>query len=141
MSSKLDNIVSRLFKAKKTGSDSWVACCPIHDDKNPSMTVREAENGKILIHCFAGCEINDILASIGLTIQDVMPDSAPDELRRSRKIPFSPADVLACAKSDALTIYLALCDLDKGVVLTQQQITNAKKAAGRIYAGAQLGGA
>lgn len=141
MSNKLDNLVSRLSKAKNTGSDSWIACCPSHDDKSPSMTVREAEEGKILIHCFAGCEINDILASVGLTIQDVMPDSAPDEIRRSRKIPFSPADVLACAKSDALLMYVVMCDLDKGYVLTKQQIINAKKAAGRIYAGAELGGA
>jgi hypothetical protein len=138
--SKLDNFVSRLSKAKRTGKDSWIACCPAHDDKSPSMTVREAEDGKLLIHCFAECSVENIIGALGLGFDDIMPDRVSDEYRKARKIPFSPSDVLACIKSDSMIIYLAMCDLDKGIELSKERIINLKKAAGRIYSASELGG-
>jgi hypothetical protein len=138
--SKLDNFVSRLSKAKRTGKDSWIACCPAHDDKSPSMTIREAEDGKLLIHCFAECSIENIIGALGLGFDDIMPDRVADDYRKARKIPFSPSDVLACVKTDSMMIYLALCDLDKGIELSKDRIINLKKASGRIYSAAELGG-
>jgi hypothetical protein len=105
------------------------------------MTVREVEDGMLLVHCFAGCGIDAIAGAIGLSISDLMPDKQPDELRKSRKIPFSPSDVLACTKNDASLIYVVMCDLDKGIDLTDKQIKAAKKAAARIYSAANIGGA
>jgi len=43
-------------------------------------------------------------------------------------------------KSPSMTIYLAMCDLDKGIELSSERITNLKKAAGRIYSASELGG-
>ena len=140
MGNKLDNFVSRLSKAKRTGNDSWIACCPAHADKSPSMTVREVEDGMLLVHCFAGCGIDEIAGSIGMSISDLMPDKQPDEIRKARKIPFSPSDVLACAKNDAALLYVVMCDLSKGVMLTDRQIEAAKKAAARVYSAANMGG-
>jgi hypothetical protein len=141
MSNKLDNFISRLSKAKRTGNDSYIACCPAHADKSPSMTVREVEDGMLLVHCFAGCGIDDIAGAIGFSISDLMPDKQPDELRKSRRIPFSPSDVLACAKNDAALLYVVMCDLDKGILLTEKQVKEAKKSAARIYSAANMGGA
>jgi len=138
--SKLDNLLSRLKKVKKTGNDSFIACCPAHDDKSPSMTIREVENGKLLIHCFAECSIENIIGSIGLDFDDIMPDKVDDEIRRSRKIPFSPSDVLACVKADAKYLYLVFCDIDKGNALTPDNLEYAKRAAARIYSASELGG-
>jgi putative DNA primase/helicase len=48
---------------------SGMACCPAHDDTNPSLHVTEAPNGKVLFHCFAGCPqdaVLDALRSRGL---------------------------------------------------------------------------
>lgn len=138
--SKLDNLLSRLTKVKKTGKDSFIACCPAHQDKSPSMTIREVEEGKLLIHCFAECSVENIIGAIGLDFADIMPDKVDDVIRKSRKIPFSPADVLACVKADAGYLYLIMCELDKGNIFTQDQILKAKKAAARIYSAAELGG-
>ena len=138
--SKLDNLLSRLMKVKKTGNGSFIACCPAHQDKSPSITIREVEEGKLLIHCFAECSVENIIGAIGLDFSDIMPDKADDEIRKSRKIPFSPADVLACVKSDARYLYLVFCDMDKGNILTKDQIEFAKKAAARIYSASELGG-
>lgn len=41
-------------KPKRT-STGWLTFCPVHDDKNPSLSVSEGEGGGILVHCFGGC--------------------------------------------------------------------------------------
>ena len=47
----LSDILPKLDKVKQRGEKYW-ACCPVHDDKNPSMTLTE-EHGRVLIHCFS----------------------------------------------------------------------------------------
>jgi hypothetical protein len=39
-----------------------MACCPAHDDRNPSLSVRRAPDGRVLVHCFAGCSLDAVLA-------------------------------------------------------------------------------
>lgn len=46
-------------KARKTDMEQWLGHCPVHDDKNPSLSITE-ENGKVLIHCHAGCPQNAV---------------------------------------------------------------------------------
>lgn len=52
-----------------------MAKCPAHDDKSPSLSVRETEDGRVLIHCHAGCGASDVLAAIGLTLADLFPEA------------------------------------------------------------------
>lgn len=58
--------------AKKSGS-GYTTCCPAHDDKTPSLSISEAADGKILVHCFSGCETQEICASLGIKISDLFP--------------------------------------------------------------------
>lgn len=55
---------------KKSGS-SYSSCCPAHDDENPSLSIREASDGKILLHCFAGCPVASICNALGLVMSDL----------------------------------------------------------------------
>ncbi|MBK7393823.1 MAG: hypothetical protein IPI64_11085 [Chloracidobacterium sp.] len=48
----------------------YMARCPAHDDKSPSLSVKSAD-GKILVHCFAGCTANEIVTSLGLNLFDL----------------------------------------------------------------------
>lgn len=48
-----------------------MACCPAHEDKNPSLSVKENSNGDVLINCFAGCNSTDVLSAIGLEMKDL----------------------------------------------------------------------
>jgi hypothetical protein len=43
---------------------NYVAPCPSHDDDQPSLSLRDGENGKLLVHCFAGCDARDVLADL-----------------------------------------------------------------------------
>lgn len=52
----------------------WKAKCPAHDDKRPSLSVAEGEDGRILLKCFAGCEPEAIVKALGLTVCDLFPN-------------------------------------------------------------------
>lgn len=61
----LEDILNHLDKVKKTPS-GYVACCPVHDDKNPSMSVTE-KDGVVLMHCFS-CGANGLDVANSLQI-------------------------------------------------------------------------
>lgn len=73
---QLDNV--------RTGwdGDSYTACCPAHYDTNPSLSIREAEDGRILLYCHAGCETKDVLAALGLEWSDLFPATNVRHTRR-----------------------------------------------------------
>jgi len=52
------------------GVGKWMACCPAHNDKSPSLAVSEGDD-RVLVHCFAGCETSDVTGAIGLTVADL----------------------------------------------------------------------
>jgi DNA primase len=57
----------RALEARRSGS-CWMARCPAHDDRNPSLSIREVD-GKVLVRCHAGCAqqaVIDALKSRGL---------------------------------------------------------------------------
>ncbi|WP_054684492.1 hypothetical protein [Rhodothermus marinus] len=56
----------------------WKTRCPGHEDKNPSLGIALTADGRVLIHCFAGCTANHVLASIGLSWRDLAPDASGD---------------------------------------------------------------
>src|SRR5690606_37511242 len=58
---------------KPAGAGEWKACCPAHDDRTPSLSISEGENGKVLLHCFAGCDVADVVAAMGLATSDLFP--------------------------------------------------------------------
>ena len=106
--------LSSLPKFKAVGKNKYVACCPAHDDKTPSLSITEAKD-KVLVHCFSGCsqtDVIDALRSQGLWYADVKPDPwvfTADELeymmlcllvyqgatRRGETLPDAPPDLIA----------------------------------------------
>ena len=70
----MKEILSRLQQVKKTGQDRYMACCPAHNDKSPSLSLRQKRNGNILINCFAGCSAEDIMFSIGMNLSDLFQE-------------------------------------------------------------------
>ncbi len=54
----------------------WKARCAGHDDRDPSLSVALTGDGQVLLHCFAGCSPDRVLASVGLTWRDLAPDAS-----------------------------------------------------------------
>lgn len=73
MSANIENLLSRLEKTNSSGQDKWRACCPAHDDRSPSLAIKLTDDGKILIHCFAGCSAPEIVDALGMNMSDLMP--------------------------------------------------------------------
>ena len=70
----LDELLTRLEVVKKAGN-GFVARCPAHDDRSPSLTISEGTDGRILMHCQAGCETPDICSKLNITMADLMPEN------------------------------------------------------------------
>ena len=96
-------ILNRLKKVKRTGPDKWIACCPSHGDKSPSLAIRDC-NGTILIKCFAGCNANEIVSAIGMNLSDLFPPSDdPKYIKQSRQ-GFSARQLLHVLKPDLIRL-------------------------------------
>jgi len=68
-------LLSKLPNAKRHGK-TWSVRCPAHDDKNPSLSIGEGEDGRALICCHAGCTPDEIVAALGLKLADLMPEKS-----------------------------------------------------------------
>lgn len=54
--------VAQALKAKRH-SGGWIAPCPAHNDRDPSLTIRDGRNG-ILLHCWSGCTFESIISAL-----------------------------------------------------------------------------
>lgn len=78
------DILQLLQGVKKSGG-SYMAKCPAHDDKNASLSITEGEAGRVLFHCHAGCDTQNIAVALGLSMTDLM-GSEKRELTAQRRI-------------------------------------------------------
>ena len=69
--------IARALKARRSGS-CWMAKCPAHDDNNPSLSLREVD-GKVLLHCHAGCRQRDVIE--GLKAKGLWPERPVNQRR------------------------------------------------------------
>jgi len=67
------DLVNRLDHCRPAGDGRWVARCPSHSDKSPSLSILEKSDGRVLIHCHAGCGAVDILDAVGLEYSVLFP--------------------------------------------------------------------
>ena len=111
----VENLISRLDKVKGRNG-SWIARCPAHADKGPSLAVREGDDGRVLLHCFASCETASVLGAIGMDMTDLFP---PDEKRReypvegkpSMKPAFFASDLMRIIHFEALVVQIVAFDI------------------------------
>ncbi len=73
MAAPMDHILEDLKDVKPKSGGGWMACCPVHHDRKPSLSIDQEHNGTILLHCFAGCETEAIVAKLGLELSDLYP--------------------------------------------------------------------
>ena len=77
-----EKFIERLQVCRPSGKGKWIAQCPAHDDRSPSLSIKEAEDGRLLIKCFAGCEAGDVIRATGLEIGDLFPDDMREDYSR-----------------------------------------------------------
>lgn len=134
-----ESLLSMLSGVKRTGQGKWLACCPAHDDKSPSLAVRELDDGRTLLKCFAGCSVEEILSSVGLTFDDLFPTKEIQHGKPERRA-FPATDILRAIANEAIVVYLAAVAVAKGEVLPGCDIQRLLIAASRIQAALTAGG-
>jgi hypothetical protein len=70
--SPIDRVLAHLEGVRRSGT-GWVARCPHHTDRQASLSLKEGADGRVLLHCFAGCGNADIVVSAGLAFVDLFP--------------------------------------------------------------------
>ena len=127
----VDALLSRLDKVRQSGPESWMACCPVesHDDKSASLSIRHAGE-KILIHCFAGCSVHEVVDAIGLEITDLFPPG--ESYGKPERRPFPAMDALRGIAFEALVVSAAASALLAGHPFTQVDRERLSMAAARI---------
>lgn len=115
--SPAENLLQRLAKVRGRNG-SWTACCPAHNDRGPSLAVRELPDGRVLVHCFAGCETQSVLGAVGMDMTDLFP---PDERRREYgpnkpavKPAFYASDLMRVIAFEALVVQIVAFDIASG---------------------------
>ncbi len=128
----IDSLLSQLHKVKKTGHGQYIAVCPSHNDKNPSLAIRSTEGGKILLKCFAGCSAYAVVSAIGLSLTDLFPNES--SYSKPTKNPFPAASVLRCIQTEVLIVVTAACNMANGMKLSNEDLQRLVIAASRIGA-------
>lgn len=114
----IDLILSRLEKVRKTGAQNWIACCPAHDDRSPSLTLHEASDGRILAKCFAGCSFDEVAEGVGLGYEPWFPPKPDADFVAPIRKPFPAADVLEAVHFECLLVATAAANIANEVPLT-----------------------
>ncbi len=68
----MELVLSKLPDAKPNGK-GWQARCPAHDDRNPSLSITEGDDGRALLKCHAGCATENVVAALKIRMADLMP--------------------------------------------------------------------
>jgi len=125
-------LLSRLEGVRATGPDRWVACCPAHDDRRASLGVRELDDGRVLVHDFAGCSVEDVLRAVGLTFDALYPARSDAYGKSRERRPFPASDVLRAIGFEALVVSVAAAELASGRTLTDEDRARLRLASERL---------
>ena len=137
MSTPAEIFLSRVEGVRQTGPGRWIFRVPTRNDKRPSGSVRELDDGRLLIHDFAGDSVQNILAAIGLDMSDLYPEKLSDG--KAERRPFGALEALRCVSFEALVVAAAanalaagkaLSEIDRGrIVLAAERLIHAAEVA------------
>jgi len=132
----VENLLHRLDKLKGRNG-SWTARCPAHEDRGPSLSITEKEDGRILLHCHAGCDVFQVVQAVGLDLSDLFP---PDDKRKdypvtgkpSLKPAFYASDLMRIIGFEALVVQIVAFDIAKGKTISTETRERMQLAHERI---------
>ena len=127
-------LLDRLEGVRATGPGRWVARCPAHQDRSPSLSIREIDD-RVLVHDFAGCAAADVLAAVGLRLSDLFSDRPPfeaphDEKRRIPRVPLR--DLVPLLRHETHIVALIGADMLSSRTIEQDSWDRLAEATRRV---------
>ena len=136
----VNDLLSRVKGLRETSKATWMCLCPSHVDKTRSLSIRLAEDGRVLVNCFAGCSASDIVSSVGLGLEDLWEQPLYHRAKPIRGTRVFPRDVLIGVKSELMIVALTSFDLKKGKALSDEDQARLGLAYERITDAIELAG-
>ena len=123
-------LLDRLDRVRQTGPGRWLARCPAHQDRGPSLSIRELDD-RVLLHDFGGCEPGDVLAAVGLQMSDLFEKPLSHQSAASHcGVP--ARDRLMIIDHEVVVATLIIADVVKDKGADEAQLKRLAEAAGRI---------
>lgn len=134
--SAVDTVLGRLEKVKPSGRGRWRARCPACGGKNATkLSVCDADDGRVLLHCFSGCSVDAVIGAMGLQIDDLFPPRVADDERKPRvRKPWSERDAVAALGHELHVAWVLLLDVAAGRPIGKNDRARAKVCADRCAA-------
>ena len=132
-----DTLLSSLDKVRRAAPGRWNACCPAHDDRSPSLSITEKDDGKVLMRCHAGCTNQQVLDAVGLGFEVLFPDKTANTPSR-RPLHYPAADVLASLEVEFLVVAIAASDMAKGKPMAKSTRSRLWVAVKRVQSAMEV---
>ena len=127
-----DKLLGQIERVKQTGPGRWMAKCPAHADRTASLSVREKDDGAVLVHCFAGCSVHEIVAAAGLELSDLFPERPAGQHQAPARHRVTAADALRAVGMEALVVCAAASAMAAGEPLSSVDRERLLVAAERV---------
>jgi hypothetical protein len=132
-------LLERLEGLEPRGKGRWMARCPAHRDRVPSLSIREADD-RVLLHCFAGCEARAVLTAVGLSLSDLFNeplDHSWPAIRDYRHV-HAAREALKLLAHESFLVLLAAENLAHGRTLIDSDLARLSQAAEAIRAAREV---
>ncbi|MCG7980292.1 MAG: hypothetical protein N0E58_19450 [Candidatus Thiodiazotropha endolucinida] len=108
MTTPTETVINRLNKVRSLGNGRYLALCPVpeHDDRSPSLSITESDDGRVLLKCFAGCNTQEIVAAIGLEMKDLFHSSTLNPIEKRHYHHRKTIEEIECALWHELLVLL-----------------------------------
>jgi hypothetical protein len=136
MNTPAEKLLYQLDGVKSIGAGKWQARCPAHDDKTPSLSIKEINDGTLLLKCWAGCNAGEIVGAVGLELSDLFPKREGFDHRcapKGQTRPWHASDVLR-ALMDEITIVAVCAGRLRNAGLTPEDAARLSLATQRLWA-------
>jgi hypothetical protein len=121
-----------LERVKRIGSDQWLARCPAHKDRSPSLSIRELNDGRVLVHCFAGCSAVRVLESLGLGWSALFPRRLPGHRYPAARSRIPARDLLAIISKEVSVAAIVAADMLANEAISEPDWKRLAQAAALI---------
>ena len=129
--SRISEILLRMPRYRKTGKHAYMCACPAHQDKTASLAVKETEDGRILIHCFAGCGATEVLDAIGMDWDALFPDTYKTFPREKNRVNFRDCADQLTLEGAILLQYANM--VAKGEAINRESLLKCVSSISRIH--------
>ena len=138
----IQDLLCRLqgVRASSSRKQSWMARCPAHQDRGPSLSIGIGRNGGILLHCHAGCSCEEIAGALDVRLADLMPDDIDRLTPQGPRPALAPADALRAISLEITIVQMAAARMASGRGVSAEESARVGIAAQRIAETMRLAG-